>query len=136
MVKAKLIHHQLLLVDDTEKAKDFYGRILGLTQIKMPDPDSPVIWYGCHDNELHISPREGIKAGPTGLSLTPMERDGREGRHVAFAMEGTLDDIAKHWAAERIPYVRGKVGLPQIFCEDPAGNLIELNLGWDQEPVA
>ncbi|MBI3325396.1 MAG: VOC family protein, partial [Nitrospinae bacterium] len=30
MVKTKLIHHQLLVVDDLEKARDFYGRTLGL----------------------------------------------------------------------------------------------------------
>ena len=50
-------------------------------------------------------------------------------------MDGRLDDIAKTLAGEGIPYVRGTAGLPQIFCEDPAGNLIELNTGWNQEPV-
>jgi catechol 2,3-dioxygenase len=50
-------------------------------------------------------------------------------------MEGGLDDIATHLEAEGISYVRGTAGLPQIFCEDPAGNLIELNTGWAQEPI-
>ena len=135
MVKAKLIHHQLLVVDDVEKAKDFYGRILGLQQIKMPDPSSQAIWFGCLSNELHISPRKEIKVGPSGLSLTPLDREGREGRHVAFTMDGSMDDIAKHLEAEGVPFVKGAVGLPQLFCEDPAGNLIELNTGWIQEPI-
>ena len=95
----------------------------------------PGLWYGCLSNELHISVRVGIKRRPTGLSLQPGEREGREGRHVAFTMDGSLDDIAALLEAEGIPYARGTLGLPQIFCEDPAGNLIELNTGWAQEPL-
>ena len=69
------------------------------------------------------------------MSLYPAERPGKWGGHVAFTMEGGLDDIAQHLEAEGIAHVRGTAGLPQIFCEDPAGNLIELNTGWAQEPL-
>ena len=135
MVKAKLIHHQLLVVDDLEKARDFFGRILGITEIKRPNTGRAGLWFGCLSNELHISVRTGIKGGRTGMSLQPMERPEKEGRHVAFTMEDSLDDIAKHLEEKGVPYVRGTAGLPQIFCEDPAGNLIELNTGWKQELV-
>jgi len=135
MVKAKLIHHQLLVVDDLGKARDFFGRILGITEIKRPNTGRAGLWFGCLSNELHISVRTGIKGGRTGMSLQPMERPEKEGRHVAFTMDGSLDDIAKHLEEQGVPYVRGTAGLPQIFCEDPAGNLIELNTGWKQEPV-
>jgi catechol 2,3-dioxygenase-like lactoylglutathione lyase family enzyme len=135
MVKTKLIHHQLLVVDDLEKTRDFYGRILGLTEIKRPNTGRTGLWFGCLSNELHISVRAGIKGGRTGMTLQPMERPEREGRHVAFTMDGSLDDIAKHLEVEGVPYVRGTAGLPQIFCEDPAGNLIELNTGWRQEAI-
>jgi len=124
-----------IVVDDLQKAADFYGRILGLRPIKRPNIARPGLWYGCEANELHISLGQGLKAGRTGMPLQPMERPEREGRHVAFTMDGSLDDIAKHLEAEGVPYVRGTAGLPQIFCEDPAGNLIELNTGWKQEPV-
>lgn len=77
-----------------ERARDFYGRVLGLPEIKRPD---------------------------------------RLGGHVAFTMAGSLDDIAKHLDAEGIAYARGRAGLPQIFREDPAGTLVELNTGWAQE---
>jgi hypothetical protein len=50
-------------------------------------------------------------------------------------MSGSVDDIARHLEREGIPYARGTAGLPQIFCEDPAGNLVELNTGWAQEPL-
>ena len=44
-------------------------------------------------------------------------------------MNVAIDEVA-------IPYVRGTAGLPQIFCEDPAGTLVELDTGWTQERLA
>ena len=69
------------------------------------------------------------------MSLLPTERPDRLGGHVAFTMNGSLHDIAGHLEGAGVPYVRGRAGLPQIFCEDPAGNLVELNTGWTQEPL-
>jgi catechol 2,3-dioxygenase-like lactoylglutathione lyase family enzyme len=135
MVKAALMHHMNLAIDDVEKARDFYGRVLGLQEIKRPATGRLGLWFGCADNELHFSLRPGFQGGRTAMSLYPAERPGRLGGHVAFTMEGSLDDIAKHLEAEAIPYARGTAGLPQIFCEDPAGNLIEINTGWAQEPI-
>jgi len=132
-VKTKLIHHQLLVVNDVDKARDFYGRVLGLTELKRPNTGRPGLWFGCLSNELHISVRSDMTGRPSGLSLQPGEREGREGRHLAFTMDGSLDEVGQMLEAEGIPYVRGRAGLPQIFCEDPAGNLIELNTGWKQE---
>ena len=37
MVKAALMHHMNLAIDDVEKARDFYGRVLGLQEIKRPN---------------------------------------------------------------------------------------------------
>ena len=50
-------------------------------------------------------------------------------------MNVAIDDVARLLEAAGVPYVRGRAGLPQIFCEDPAGNLVELNTGWTQEPL-
>ena len=47
MVKVKHIHHMNLAVIDMDNAKDFYGRALGLQQIKRPDIGSPGVWFGC-----------------------------------------------------------------------------------------
>jgi hypothetical protein len=54
---------------------------------------------------------------------------------VAFTMSGSVEEITRHLASEGIPHALGKAGLPQVFCEDPAGNLVELNTGWAQEPL-
>lgn len=135
MVKASMIHHMNVIIDDVERARDFYGRVLGLPEIKRPNVGQPGVWFGCTTNELHLSVRAGLPGGRTAMSLQPAERPDRLGGHVAFTMAGSLDDIARHLEAEGIAYTRGRAGLPQIFCEDPAGNLVELNTGWAQEAI-
>ena len=134
MVKVKHIHHMTLIVNDEEKTRDFYGRVLGLQEIKKPDPNLPVIWFGCESNELHCMVNPELHGGRTDMSLVGQER-GKEGRHVAFTLDQSLNDIATALDAEDIPYYRGTAGLPQIFCEDPFGNFLELNTGWYQAPI-
>ncbi len=136
MLTTKLIHHQLVVVDDLEKAREFYRDLVGLTEIKRPDTGRKGLWFGSLSNELHISVRADLTGfGPTEMPLNPGLRPGRLGRHIAFAMNGTLDEIGEYLDAAGVPYELGTAGLPQIFCEDPAGNLVEFNTGWDQEPV-
>lgn len=135
MVKATMIHHMNVPIHDIDCARDFYGRILGLSEIRRPAVGRPGLWFGCGANELHLSVQPGLRGGRSRLPLQPSERPDRAGGHVAFSMTGTLDDIAALLRDERVPYERGQAGLPQIFCEDPAGNLVELNTGWAQEPL-
>jgi catechol 2,3-dioxygenase-like lactoylglutathione lyase family enzyme len=135
MVKASMIHHMNVPIDDVDTARNFYGRILGLPEIKRPNVGRPGLWFGCGTNELHLSVQDGLRGGPTGMSLHPNERPDRSGGHVAFTMSGSLDEIGRHLETAKIPHARGKAGLPQIFCEDPAGNLVELNTGWAQEAL-
>ena len=133
MIKASMIHHMNVPIDDVDRAREFYGGILGLPEIRRPNVPRPGLWFGCGSNELHLSVQPGLRGGRTTMSLQPMERPERAGGHVAFTMSGTLDEIASHLERAGIPYARGRAGLPQIFCEDPAGNLVELNTGWAQE---
>jgi catechol 2,3-dioxygenase-like lactoylglutathione lyase family enzyme len=121
MVKAAMIHHMNVPIDDIDRARAFYGGVLGLPEIERPDVGRPGLWFGCGDNELHLSVQPGLRGGRTAMSLHPNERPDRAGGHVAFTMSGSLDDIAKHLERSRIPYAHGQAGLPQIFCEDPAG---------------
>ena len=53
MVVAKQIHHMTLIVNDEEKTRDFFVRVLGLREIKKPNPNLSVIWFGMESNELH-----------------------------------------------------------------------------------
>ncbi len=134
MVKTKQLHHALVVVNDLEKARTFYGKVLGLWELQRPNVNRPGLWFGIGDNELHISLSDEPPPPSRKKGLNPQER-GREGRHIAFTLEGSVDDIARDLEANGIPYVRGTAGLPQIFCEDGNGNLVELNTGWEQKPI-
>ena len=135
MVKAAMIHHMNVPIDDLDSARDFYGRVLGLSEIQRPNVGRPGLWFGCGGNELHLSVQPGLHGGRTALSLQPNDRPDRSSGHVAFTMTGSLEEITAHLKAAGIPFARGRAGLPQIFCEDPAGNLVELNTGWAQKPL-
>ena len=37
MLKTALMHHMNLAIDDVEKARDFYGQVLDLQEIKRPN---------------------------------------------------------------------------------------------------
>ena len=41
-----------------------------------------------------------------------------EGKHIAFILEESLDDIIKDLEAEGIPDFKGSGVLPQVFCEE------------------
>ena len=95
MVRASMIHHMNVPIDDIGTARDFYGRVLGLAEIKRPDVGRPGLWFGCGANELHLSAQPGLRGGRTTLSLQPTDRPDRADGHVAFTMSGSLDEIAR-----------------------------------------
>jgi len=41
------------VLDDVEKARGFYGRVLGLQEIKRPNAGRLGLWFGCRDNEYY-----------------------------------------------------------------------------------
>lgn len=41
MVRASMIHHMNVPIDDIDTARDFYGRVLGLVEIQRPDVGRP-----------------------------------------------------------------------------------------------
>lgn len=127
-IKVKLIHHALITVRDVEKARHFYGKVLGLPELQRPNPNRPGLWFGLGNNELHIAITDEGPMSSRARGLNPQER-GREGRHIAFTVE-SLEETKKTLATEKVPFVVGTGGLPQIFCEDPEGNLVEINSGW------
>jgi catechol 2,3-dioxygenase-like lactoylglutathione lyase family enzyme len=106
MIKAAMIHHMNVAIDDVDEARAFYAGILGLSEIERPNVGRPGLWFGCGANELHLSVQPGLRGGRTGLSLQPTERPERLGGHVAYTMSGSLDDIARHLEGAGIPYRR------------------------------
>lgn len=54
MIKVDSIHHVSLSVTDLQKAKHFYGALLGFKELKRPPFDFPGAWYQIGDQQLHL----------------------------------------------------------------------------------
>jgi catechol 2,3-dioxygenase-like lactoylglutathione lyase family enzyme len=111
-------------VTDLERAKEFYGKTLNLKEIQRPDFDFPGAWYEIEGHQLHLivdSSSQTIRKDK-GLSS-------REG-HFALGVENYYDTLQwlKKNEVEILEKPNGKSGFAQIFCADPDGNLIELNV--------
>lgn len=123
MIELEQIHHVSLAITNLEKAKHFYGEILGFPEIKRPDFDFPGAWYQLNDQQLHLivdSKAETIRH--SGIN----SRDG----HFAVRVKNyykTLEYL-KNQGIEVVEKPHSKSGFAQIFCMDPDHNLIEFNV--------
>ena len=55
MLPFKVLSHVSVTVSDLEKAKRFYGDLIGLTQIPGPDFGFPGVWYSLGGElQLHV----------------------------------------------------------------------------------
>lgn len=108
------VHHVSLVVSDIERARDFYGNLLGLREIPRPSTfDFYVVWYDLGGQHIHLIPRETPDVpSPRHFAL-----------HVADA-KAAREHFAKHSVSIRegtpIP------GCDRFFVNDPDGNLIEV----------
>jgi catechol 2,3-dioxygenase-like lactoylglutathione lyase family enzyme len=109
------IEHVAVTVSDIERAKDFYGRLLGLTEIPRPESfDFPGAWYRNGPTDLHLVSRVQV--------------DAESRRHVAFLVRdiGAAARVLRAngypvlWETMKIP------GLDRFFTHDPDLNRIEI----------
>lgn len=124
MIKYKSLHHVSLTVTDLEKAKYFYEKILCLKELKRPDFDFPGAWYQIENQQLHLIVYPESQTIRTNKTL-----NSKEG-HFALRVENYYDTLnwLKQNNVEIIEKPYGVSGFAQIFCADPDGNLIELNV--------
>lgn len=118
------IHHVSLVVTDVEKAKHFYGDILGFQQSdRRPDFDFPGVWYDIGETQLHLIVHE-----PARSLRGTNEVDSRDG-HFAIRVadvQAVLQRLRQHGIAyEDKP--NSVTGWHQVFTTDPDGNVIEFN---------
>ncbi len=113
-----------LSVTDLERAKDFYGKTLGLKEIRRPEFDFPGAWYEIEGQQLHLIVDPSSQTIRQDKSLSS-----REG-HFALRVGNYYDTLKwlKQNEVEILEKPHGKSGFAQIFCADPDGNLIELNV--------
>jgi len=112
------LHHVSINVSDAEAARDFYTRILGLTErTDRPDFSFGGAWLDVGGQQVHL-----IEA------VVPPEL----GQHFALAvadLDATVAELRGRGVAvtDPVPAGRGR----QAFVTDPSGNRVEL-----QQPPA
>ncbi|MCL6571500.1 MAG: VOC family protein [Bacillus sp. (in: Bacteria)] len=124
MIHYKGLHHVSLTVTDLERAKHFYGNILCLKEIQRPNFDFPGAWYEIAGQQLHLI------VLPT--SQTIRQDKSLSSREGHFALRVENYDDALNWlkknGIQMVEKPDSKSGFAQLFCADPDGHLIELNV--------
>ncbi|GIM44979.1 glyoxalase [Collibacillus ludicampi] len=124
-MKLAKIDHVSVSVADIEKARDFYGRILGLTQIPRPDFSFEGIWYKLGDVMIHV-----IKTARDSKHVDRADISAQDA-HLAFYVESIeeFENIIKKIEEEGLPWYEldhSPSGLRQLFFKDPDGHMIEI----------
>jgi glyoxylase I family protein len=122
MIKLKSIRHTGVPVMDVDKAREFYGSVLGFTEIPRPEIRGvPGIWYECNGTQVHIiSQRNDMAAqGLPGI-----------GTHIAIHVED-FEEAKRELTAKGIEFKEfmppPHIGnAPVLFVKDPDGNVVEL----------
>ena len=119
MVKLKAIRHTGVKITDVTKAKEFYGQLLGLTELPRPELPVPGAWYECNGVQVHLigdsdKMRDLLGVGPhIALQVEDLEQ---------AKQELTARGIAFHELTPP-PSMRAN---PVLFVRDPDGNVVEL----------
>ena len=123
MIAIETLHHIGITVTDLERAKAFYGGILGLPELPRPPFDFGGAWYQLGDRTLHL-----IVHPPTKTLRGTREIDPRDG-HLAIRVR-SYDDTLQHLRSHGIECVASPRNLTpwaQIYVTDPDGNVVEFN---------
>jgi catechol 2,3-dioxygenase-like lactoylglutathione lyase family enzyme len=124
VIEIESLHHVAVCVTDIDRAKQFYGGVLGLKELPRPPFDFGGAWYALGDvQELHL-----IVHPPTLTMRRTTEIDVKDG-HLAIRVgsyQQTLDHLRRH-GIEYVDRPRNLTPWPQIYVTDPDGNVIELN---------
>lgn len=117
------IDHHSILIEDVERSRDFYTRIVGLEVDEgRPDLAFDGLWLRVGEQAIHA------------LCLpNPDPREGRPGhggrdRHVCLRITA-LQALIDRLEAAGIPYTRSRSGRAALFFRDPDGNAIEVTEG-------
>lgn len=119
------LNHQALAVKDLQRSADFYGNVLGLTEITNRTKMDGIRWFSFGEGkELHL------------ISILPGEVKTTKAVHFALATP-RIDDFIQYLQSGNITYSDwpGNVktvnkradGIKQIYLQDPDGYWIEVN---------
>ena len=116
-MRVRRLIHAAFLVTDLDRAKAFYGGVLGLEEKRRPDFDFPGAWYDLGECELHLM--------VTSEPLPSAEERPRRDYHVAFQVDD-LEAAKLALEGAGLQFRPSSSGRGSIFVRDPDGNLIEL----------
>lgn len=112
------LHHVSLLVDDLERASNFYINLLGLEKDNSrPKMAFPGMWLKIGTQQIHLLCFDKIASG------TGADHPGRDA-HCALAVS-SVSRIKDILGRENIPCHMSKSGRRALFCRDPDGNGLE-----------
>lgn len=123
MLNVESVHHVAINVTDLSRARRFYSDILGLEETTRPDFDFAGAWYSVGAQQVHLIVHA---AGRTTASASDIDP---RGGHFALRVRSYREAL-DHLRAQGIACLerpRNKTPWPQIYVNDPDGNVIELN---------
>lgn len=124
LIQYKELHHVSLTVTNLQHSLIFYRDVLGLEELKRPDFGFPGAWFAIGQQQLHLI------EFPTAQTIRADKKlSSREG-HLALRVKNYYE--ALHWLKKHdikvLEKPDSKSGFAQLFCADPDGHLIELNV--------
>jgi catechol 2,3-dioxygenase-like lactoylglutathione lyase family enzyme len=124
MLPFTAVSHISLTVTDLERAKVFYGNVLGLQEIARPNFGFPGAWYALGGGlSLHLSVKDEMPLRPVDA-----QRFDTRDPHFALAVADADDTYARLRASglSFYDFAETPTGLRQLFVRDLDGNMIEL----------
>ena len=116
------IHHVAVAVTDLERARHFYGAVLGLAEIERPAFNFPGAWFAAGEAQIHliVNTQARTLRGTLGI-------DSHDG-HFALRV-GPHDEMLRRLEVHGVPHrerAPSVVEWKRIFVSDPDGNVLEL----------
>jgi catechol 2,3-dioxygenase-like lactoylglutathione lyase family enzyme len=109
-----------LRVDNVAESLKFYSDLLGLEQLPRPDFGFPGAWLLAGDVQVHL-----LEATVNETTGTPPSQINNRTNHVAFSVSD-LEGFRSLFEEHGYEVLEGPSGIPQLFVQDPSGNVIEL----------
>ncbi|HYQ72581.1 MAG TPA: VOC family protein [Gammaproteobacteria bacterium] len=120
MIRVLALNHVSLLVQDTERALQFYHGLLGLAiDTSRPDLGFPGAFLDAGNAQIHLLELAAPSAQDTG------GKHGGRDRHVALDVQD-LEAVIRALETAGIAYTVSRSGRRALFCRDPDGNAVEL----------
>ncbi len=114
------IHHASLIVQETDRALQFYCDLLGLeVDPCRPDLGYPGAWLNVGEQQIHLLELPN----PDPVAGRPAH--GGRDRHLALVVE-QLDALLERLEAAGVAVSKSKSGRQAAFCRDYDGNAVEL----------